>query len=205
MSQNKNSPLQGEEKKTVSGGEEQSSQTSSWWPLVLIALCAVTTTLDKRNPHPSTVPTELQDKQTKRGQTESSDSDKGHVWDKWNPQTWGNLSLVVMQGGFYSAFQIADSSDGWGGNVWGTGACFLIAQVGIAGFFLALKTNGSRGLIWVTVLQSIYTSGGLSGWGGLSTGWVIFFQISSLVAAWRASDCLNEPSQKGLKKGAGNG
>lgn len=68
MSQEKNSPVQGEEKKTVSGGEAQSSQTSSWWPLALIALCTVTTILDKRRRHPSTTPTELQDKQAKRGQ-----------------------------------------------------------------------------------------------------------------------------------------
>ncbi|WP_297553425.1 hypothetical protein [uncultured Corynebacterium sp.] len=121
MSQNKNSPVQGEEKKTASGEEEQSSQTSSWWPLALIALCAVTITLDKRKPHPSTVPTGLQDKQAKRGKTELIASDEKQNRNRWNPQTWGNLSLVVMQGGLFSAFQIVDPIKGWNGNEWGVG------------------------------------------------------------------------------------
>jgi len=107
MSRSKYSPQQGKENKTVPSREEQSSQASSWWPLALIALCAVTITLDKRKPHPSTVPTELQDKKPKRGQTESTASDKRHVWDKWNPQTWGNCALVLIQAAILSLFQVA--------------------------------------------------------------------------------------------------
>lgn len=75
MNQSKNSSLRGEECKTALGGEEQSSQTSSWWPLALIALCTVTTILDKRKSHRSTTRTEPQDKQTKRGQRECKGKD----------------------------------------------------------------------------------------------------------------------------------
>lgn len=70
MEKSENSFLSGKENETVPGGEEQSSQTSSWWPLTLIALCAVTTILDKRRRHPSLTPTGPQDEQTIRGQRE---------------------------------------------------------------------------------------------------------------------------------------
>lgn len=113
MSRSKYSPQQGKENKTVPGEEEQSSQTSSWWLLVLIALCTVTTIVDKRRRHPSTAPTELQDKQTKRGQIESSASDNGQGRNKWNPQTWGNFSLVLIQGALFSLFQIVGPSGSW--------------------------------------------------------------------------------------------
>ena len=77
MSNSKDESQSTQENKTALGGEEQSSQTSSWWLLVLIALCTVTTILDKRKRYPSTTPTELQDKQAKRGRARPPES--GHV------------------------------------------------------------------------------------------------------------------------------
>lgn len=107
MSRSKYSPQQGKENKTVPSREEQSSQTSSWWAIALVVLCTFTTIFDKRKPHPSMAPTELQDKQTESGQIESSASGNGQGRNERNPQTWGNFSLVLIQGAMLSLFQVA--------------------------------------------------------------------------------------------------
>ena len=65
------------------------------------------------------------------------------------------------------------------------------------GFFSAARTPKS--LWWAMALQLLAIYGGISSWLGLSTVWVILFQILSLVAAWQASDCLNKPSQRRLE------
>ncbi|WP_448860464.1 hypothetical protein [Corynebacterium propinquum] len=199
MSQNKNSPLQREENKTVLDGEEQSSRASSWWILALIALFAVTTILDKRKPHPFTTPTELHHKQTKGGQIESSASDNGQVRDKWNPQTLGNFSLVLIQGALFSLFQIIGPSGSWEDKEWGVGSCLLIALVGLVVFFLATKMSPSGSVIVVMSLLFLTVFAAYSSWKGLSTVWVIIFQISSLAVAWWASESLKGPSQKWLE------
>lgn len=195
MSQN--NPLQGEENKTVSGGEEQSSRASSWWILALIALFAVTAILDKRKPHPFTTPTELHHKQIKGGQIESSASANGQVRDKWNPQTWGNFSLVLIQGALFSVFQIIGPSGDLEDEKWSVGFCLLILLVGFVIFSLATTMNPSCRVIIIMLFVFITICGLYFSWQGATAG-VIIFQISSLVVAWWASESFKGPSQKQL-------
>lgn len=199
MSRSKNSPQQGKENKTVPGEGEQPSQASSWWPLALIALCTVTTILDKRKPHPSTSPTELQDKKPKRGQTELSASDKKHVWDKWNPQILGNVALIVIQGALFSLFQIVGTSESLQGKGWGVGSCFLIALVGYLIFCFATTMSLSGFVKMGVFLLALAICKIYSGLQGAAIGWSIFFQISILVVAWKASESLKGPNQKWLE------
>lgn len=205
MSRSKNSPLQGKENKTVPDGEEQSSQTSSWWPLALIALCTVTTTLDKRKSHPSTSPTELQDKKLKRGQTELSASDKKHVWDKWNPQTGGNFSLVLIQGALFALFQIVGPDESLQDKAWSIAAWFSVLLVGLVIFGLATTMEKADIVITGVLLMLFTLLGALASLQKIPTGLVIFSQIAILMVAWRASENLKGPYQKWIGKGARNG
>lgn len=72
MSQNKNSPLQGDGNETVSGDEECTARIGGWRPHVFRFKCFIIIMRDKQN-----------------------------------PQTWGNLSLVLIQGAMLSLFQVA--------------------------------------------------------------------------------------------------
>ncbi|WP_143339270.1 hypothetical protein [Corynebacterium kefirresidentii] len=199
MSRSKYSPQQGKENKTVPGEEEQSSQTSSWWLLVLIALCTVTTIVDKRRRHPSTAPTELQDKQTKRGQIESSASDNGQGRNKWNPQTWGNFSLVLIQGALFSLFQIVGPSGSWEDKEGGVYSCLLIALVGFVIFCFTTTMSASGVVITGMMFLLLTVFGTYSSQQKVATGWIIFFQISILVVAWKASESLKGPNQKWIE------
>ncbi|MCG7459853.1 hypothetical protein ACKFRL_06660 [Corynebacterium marquesiae] len=197
MSRSKNSPQQ--------DGEEQSSQISSWWAIALIALCTVTTTLDKRKPHPSTAPTELQDKQTKRGKTEPSTSDKKHVWDKWNPQTGGNFSLVLIQGALFALFQIVGPDESLQDKAWSIAAWFSVLLVGLVIFWFA-TTMEKADIVIAGVLLMLFTLlGALASLQKIPTGLVIFSQIAILMVAWWASESLKGPNQKWIGKGVRNG
>lgn len=199
MEKSKNSFLPGKESETVPGWEEQSSQTSSWWPLALIVLCTVTTILDTRKPHSSTAPTELQDKQTKRGQIESSDSDEEQNRNKWNPQTWGNISLVLIQGSLFSLFQIVATNERFAGDKWVIGLCLLAALAGLVIFTFTTTKSTAESVVAYISLLILTVFGIVSSLQKVATGWIIFFQISTLVVAWRASESLKGPNQKWIE------
>ena len=199
MGQSKISPLPGKESKTVPGREEQSSRVSRWWTLVFIILCTITTIFDRRKPHPSTTPTGFQDKQAKRGQGEPSASDNGQVRGKWNPQTWGNFSLVLIQGALFSLFQIVATNERLEGKEWVIWLCLLIALVGFVIFFLATTMSPAGGVITGVCLLGLTVSGIVSSLQGAATGWIIFFQISTLLLAWWASESLKGPNQRWIE------
>lgn len=205
MSRSKCSPQQGKENKTVPGEGEQSSQASSWWPLALIALCTVTTILDKRKPHPSTSPTELQDKKPKRGRTELSASDEKQNRNRWNPQTGGNFSLVLIQGALFALFQIVGPSGSLQDIAWGIAAWFSVLLVGLVIFCLATTMEEADIVITGVLLMGFTLLGALASLQKIPTGWVIFSQIAILVVAWWASENLKGPNQKWIGKGARNG
>lgn len=197
MSQSKNGPLRGDGNETVSGGEVQSSRTSGWWALAFIILCTVTTILDKRKRYPSTTPTGLQDKQAKRGQVEPSASDNGQVRGKWNPQTWGNFSLVLIQGALFSLFQIVGTSESLRDEGWGVGSCLLIFMVGFVIFCLTTTMSPSGVAITGVFLLFLTVCGIFSGSQGAAIGWIIFFQILS----WWSRGRLQKASKGQIKSG----
>ena len=142
---------------------------------------------------------EVRDNQSKREQVESSTSDDRQRRNKWNPQTWGNFSLVLIQGALFSLFQIVGTSESLQGKGWGVGSCLLIALVGFVIFFSATKMSPAGSVITGVLLLILTALGIVAGLIGAATGWIIFFQISTLLLAWRASESLKEPNQKWLE------
>ena len=192
MGQSKNSSLLGKESKTVPGEEEQSSQTSSWWLLVLIALCTVTTILDKRKRYPSTTPTELQDKQAKRGQIESSASDNGQVRGKWNPQILGNVALIVIQVALFALLQLNEHYEKFCDGKLIKGAFLILLAVGTV--LLTRTINESFTSVVIVVMGLLLLTAFLNhaelGSGQEGVGWILTltaFQTFNLGIAWWAS------------------
>lgn len=142
---------------------------------------------------------EVRDNQSKRGQVEPSASDKGQSRNKWNPQTLGNFSLVLIQGSLFSLFQIVATNERLEGKEWVIWLCLLVALAGFAIFFLATKMSAAGGVITGVLLFILTVFGIVAGLGGAATGWIIFFQISTLLLAWRASESLKGPDQKWLE------
>ncbi|MDK6814190.1 MULTISPECIES: hypothetical protein [Corynebacterium] len=197
MSQSKNSPLREDGNKTVPGGQEQSSRAGSWWALAFIILCTITTMLDRRKPPLFVDSTEIQGNQTKREQVEPTTSDDRQRRNKWNPQTLGNFSLVLIQGSLFSMFQIVAS--GASLEVWTMCLCFPIMLLGFIIFFLARRGSATWGVLTGVALLLLTVGGIISSVGGAPNAVIIFFQISILVVAWRASESLKGPSQKWLE------
>ncbi|WP_311520793.1 hypothetical protein [uncultured Corynebacterium sp.] len=197
MNQSKNSPRREDGNKTVPGGQEQSSRAGSWWALAFIILCTITIILDRRKPPLFVGSTEIQDNQSKRGQVESSTSDDRQRRNKWNPQTLGNFSLVLIQGSLFSLFQIVAS--GASLEAWTMCLCFPIMLLGFIIFFLARRGSAAEGVVTGLVLLLLTVGGIISSVGGAPNAVIIFFQISILVVAWRASESLKGPSQKWLE------
>lgn len=192
MSRSKYSPQQGKENKAVPGEEEQSSQTSSWWLLVLIALCTVTTILDKRKSHPSTTPTELQDKQAKKGQIESSASDNGQVRGKWNPQILGNVALIVIQVALFALLQLSEHYEKFCDGKLIKGAFLILLAVGTV--LLTVTINESFTSVVIVVmgllLLAAFLNHAVPESGQEGVGWILTltaFQTFNLRIAWWAS------------------
>ena len=139
----------------------------------------------------------MQGNQTKRKQVEPTTSDDKQRRNKWNPQTLGNFSLVLIQGSLFSMFQIAAS--GARLEVWTMCLCFPILLLGLIIFFWARRGTAAGGALTGVVLLILTVCGIISSVGGASNAWIIGFQISILVVAWRASENLKGPSQKWLE------
>lgn len=142
---------------------------------------------------------EVRDNQSKRWQVESSTSDGGSNRNKWNPQTWGNFSLVLIQGALFSLFQIVGTSESLQGKGWGVGACLLIALVGFAIFCLTTTMSDAGVVITGIIFLLLTVLGTYSSQQKVAIGWIIFFQISILVVAWKASESLKGPKQKWIE------
>lgn len=140
---------------------------------------------------------EVRDNPSKREQVESSTSDDRQRRNKWNPQTLGNFSLVLIQGSLFSLFQIAAS--GASLEVWTMCLCFPILLLGFIIFFLARRRSPAGGVITGVGLLILTVFGIISSVGGASNAWIIAFQISILVVAWRASESLKGPNQKWIE------
>lgn len=192
MSQSKYSPQQGKENKTVPSREEQSSQTSSWWAIALIALCTFTTIFDKRKPHPSMAPTELQDRQAKQGQIESSASDNGQVRGKWNPQILGNVALIVIQVALFALLQLSEHFEKWEDGKLIKGAFLILLAVGTV--LLTVTINESFTSVVIVVMGFLLLAAFLNhaklGSDQEGVVWILTltaFQTLSLGMAWWAS------------------
>ena len=197
MSQSKNSPLREDGNKTVPGGQEQSSRAGSWWALAFIILCTITTMIDRRKPPLFVDSTEIQGNQAKKERVEPTTSDDKQRRNKWNPQTLGNFSLVLIQGSLFSLFQIAAS--GASLEVWTMRLCFPILLLGFIIFFSARRGSAAGGVVTGVFLLVLTVCGIISSVGGAPNAWIIGFQISILVVAWRASESLKGPGQKWLE------
>lgn len=192
MSNSKDESQSTQENKTVPGEEEQSSQTSSWWILVLIALCTVTTILDKRKRYPSTTPTELQDKQAKRGQIESSASDNGQVRGQWNPQILGNVALIVIQVALFALLQLSEHYEKFCDGILIKGAFLILLAVGTV--LLTVTINESFNsvviIVMVFLILAAFLNHAVPESGQEGVVWILIvtaFQAVSLGMAYRAS------------------
>lgn len=161
---------------------------------MFIILCTITTILDRRKPPLFVDSTEIQDNQSKREQVESSASDDSQRRNKWNPQTLGNFSLVLIQGSLFSLFQIV--ATGASLEAWSVRLCLLVAIVGFGFFFLATTMSPAGSVITGVLLLVLTAIGIFLGLQGVATGWIIFFQIFTLLLAWLVSESLKGPNQK---------
>ncbi|WP_141754612.1 hypothetical protein [Corynebacterium sp. HMSC078H07] len=153
--------------------------------------------IDRRKPPLFVDSTEIQGNQAKKERVEPTTSDDKQRRNKWNPQTLGNFSLVLIQGSLFSLFQIAAS--GASLEVWTMRLCFPILLLGFIIFFSARRGSAAGGVVTGVFLLVLTVCGIISSVGGAPNAWIIGFQISILVVAWRASESLKGPGQKWLE------
>ena len=82
---------------------------------------------------------------------------------------------------------------------------FLGGTSGVSYFFFTTTKSTAEGVTTFTSLLILTVLGIVSGLQGVATGWTIFFQISTLVVAWRASESLKGLNQKWIEQEARNG
>ena len=70
---------------------------------------------------------------------------------------------------------------------------------GVCYFFLATTMSPVGGVITGVCLLGLTVSGIVSSLQGAATGWIIFFQISTLLLAWWASESLKGPNQRWIE------
>lgn len=80
-----------------------------------------------RKSRPSVSSTGVKDTQSEREQVEPSTSDEKQNRNRWTPQTWGNFSLVLIQGSILSLFQVG---------LWDVGKVGTVLEVCSYGFLL---------------------------------------------------------------------
>lgn len=206
MGQSKSSPLLGTENKTVLIEDEQSSRAGSWWALAFIALCTITTILDKRTPVPSTASMEPRGDNPKEEWVGSKCSFKKLIQSLKSTQFWGNFSLILIQVVLFAMIQLAEYYDKVGGGCLVVSTLFVLLVVGVVLFIATARIDVPsiiflvQGLVIIIAIlnfgqpdsaeNSIVGTAEQPEPGEKGLGWIlilIVFQTFNLGLAWWAS------------------